>query len=231
MILGIDVSHWSGVMDWNKAVSAGARYAWVKATEALTFKDSQFDRNWSETDGKLPRGAYHFWRAASDPLAQARHFADIVGSDRGELPPMLDIEDVYSPKMTSKVVSDIVCCAVEIKKLFGRAPIIYTAKWYWDTWIATPNCLAGWDLAVAHYTTALQPAMPKGWTKYKVWQKSADGNRRGREFGAQADDMDLDYFNGTDAEFMAWAGISSMPLTIEDKVALLWGAHPELHGG
>jgi lysozyme len=228
-VLGIDVSHWDGTMDWAQAVRAGARYAWIKATESLSYTDTQFKRNWLESDGKLPRGAYHFWRASADPLKQARYFADVVGDDRGDLPPMLDVEDVHAPKMSGTVASDLAGCAAEIGRLFGRAPIVYTARWYWDTWIGVPVCLAKYDLAVAHYTVAQQPALPKGWASWMVWQKSADGNGRGKEFGAQSDDMDIDFFNGNDAAFMAWAGVGTLPLTQEQKVGKLWDAHSELH--
>jgi GH25 family lysozyme M1 (1,4-beta-N-acetylmuramidase) len=142
---------------------------------------------------------------------------------------MLDIEDVYAPKMMVKISADVAACAAEIKRLFGRAPIVYTAKWYWDTWIGTPTCLNRYDLAVAHYTAATAPLMPRGWTEWKIWQYSADKNGKGSEFGAQSSDIDLDKFNGDEAQFQAWAGIVAMPLTLEDKVGKLWLAHPELH--
>ena len=229
MVRGIDVSHWDGTMDWAKAVNAGARFAWIKATESLSYVDPQFRRNWQETDGKLPRGAYHFWRAAADPLKQARHFADTVGIDQGDIPPMLDIEDVYATKMASKVSADIAACAAEIKRLFGKPPIIYTARWYWDSWVSVPTCLSKYELAVAHYTAATAPAMPKGWVDWRIWQYSADHNGKGPEFGAQSSDMDLDKFNGDEVEFQRWAGVVSMPLTLEEKVNKLWNAHPELN--
>jgi GH25 family lysozyme M1 (1,4-beta-N-acetylmuramidase) len=142
---------------------------------------------------------------------------------------MLDIEDVYATKMASKVSADVAACAAEIKRLFGRNPIIYTAKWYWDAWVNVPSCLNKYELAVAHYTAATAPLMPRGWTDWRIWQYSADHNGKGSVFGAQSSDIDLDKFDGDELAFQAWAGVIAMPPTLEDKVGKLWNAHPELH--
>ena len=35
------------------------------------------------------------------------------------------------------------------------------------------------------------PSIPPGFNKYNIWQKSADGNNRGEEFGVSSDDIDI----------------------------------------
>lgn len=91
--IGMDVSHWDGVIDWAKAKNAGLKFAFIKATQSTDFFDSKFCENWSGSAGKMPRGAYHYYEASADPLAQARWFCGKVDWSTAELPGVGDIED------------------------------------------------------------------------------------------------------------------------------------------
>jgi len=44
-VLGIDVSHWQGTIDWTDVHNANYKFAFVKATEGTSFLDSNFDTN------------------------------------------------------------------------------------------------------------------------------------------------------------------------------------------
>jgi hypothetical protein len=41
-LFGIDVSHHQGVISWSQVAAAGVKYAFLKATEASTFKDKSY---------------------------------------------------------------------------------------------------------------------------------------------------------------------------------------------
>lgn len=62
-LLGVDVSHWQGVIDWGKARAAGVQFAFAKATEDDNYTDPRFDTNIAgmRSAGVIP-GAYHFLR-------------------------------------------------------------------------------------------------------------------------------------------------------------------------
>lgn len=50
-----------------------------KATEGTTYRDPTFNANWAGLKAAgIPRAAYHFFRPALDPVAQARFFAATV---------------------------------------------------------------------------------------------------------------------------------------------------------
>ena len=73
-----------------------------------------------------------------------------------------------------------------------------------------------YPLWIANYSwwannVAKQPAIyPKMkfedrvWDEWTMWEFSADGNSRGNEFGVQAGNIDLNYFQGTYEDLLAW---------------------------
>ncbi len=62
-LLGVDVSHWQGVIDWAKAKAAGVVFGFAKATESDDYTDPRFTANIAgmRAAGVVP-GAYHFLR-------------------------------------------------------------------------------------------------------------------------------------------------------------------------
>ena len=71
-------------------------FAFIKATEGLNNVDNAFRRNWIKTkEAKMPRGAYHFFVPSKSGKAQAESFINNVVLEKGDLPPVLDIERTY----------------------------------------------------------------------------------------------------------------------------------------
>jgi lysozyme len=104
-VVGIDVSHWQGDIDWFKVYNAGYRFAFVKATQGTLFKDPNFETNMEKgRDAGMLMGAYHFAEPnlyldgeelIKDAEDEARHFINIARNylKEGYLRPALDIED------------------------------------------------------------------------------------------------------------------------------------------
>ena len=97
---GLDVSSWQGNVDWNAVAAAGARFAYVKATEGATYVNPYFPQQYGGAyQVGLVRGAYHFALPdRSSGAAQADWFAAHGGAwsaDNQTLPGALDIE--YNP--------------------------------------------------------------------------------------------------------------------------------------
>lgn len=129
---GIDVSHWSGRIDWPRVRLAGQRFVFVKATEAETYVDPTFDDNWigAKTAGIL-RGAYHFFRANADPSRQANNFINSVRSmpDTGELPPVLDLE-TNDGQPNTRVIARARLWLDMVEAAFKKRPIIYSGYYF-----------------------------------------------------------------------------------------------------
>src|SRR6185369_16638343 len=85
-VLGLDVSHYQGTVDWSSVARQGYRFAFIKATEGLSEIDPQFSANWPDAKAAgLIRGAYHYYDSGSDPRQQAEHFLNTVWPDGGSL--------------------------------------------------------------------------------------------------------------------------------------------------
>lgn len=91
---GIDVSAWEPNIDWEKVCAQGIGFAFIKASQA-DFTDSKFDMHWagSKQAGVL-RGAYHFLDPRIDSRVQAETFLSKVKLEDGDLPPVLDLEEL-----------------------------------------------------------------------------------------------------------------------------------------
>src|ERR1700754_372611 len=97
MLHGIDVSNWQGAVDWSRQADRGVSFGFAKASEGGDFVDKWFARNWAGMrENWMVCGAYHFARPKGSPLAQARHFLNVVdragGLHGGDLI-ALDLED------------------------------------------------------------------------------------------------------------------------------------------
>ena len=102
---------------------------------------------------------------------------------------------------------------LEIEKLWGRRPIIYTSSGFWNA-----SMLTGWPrkaplwtneygLWIAHYTQASQPTLPKGFDHWQFWQYTDSDHVEG-----VAGHVDGDRFNGTRADFQAYLSGAHAPL-------------------
>ncbi|MCC6146318.1 MAG: glycoside hydrolase family 25 protein [Anaerolineaceae bacterium] len=236
--LGIDVSFWQDnnstpqQIDWRKAKTAGAVFAFIKASQA-TFTDSDFDYNWQEAKAaSILRGAYHFYDYRISPKTQADHVIKLLKGDPGELPPVLDLEQhpnwPLPPRDT--LLSAIKTFLETLEKAVGRKPLFYTnPSMIYYTLKPVPSWLSAHPLWIAHYGVP-QPTMINPWTTWTFWQWTNKGD--GLAFGMESKELDMNWFNGSEVELRAWAGVEPgppPPLSLEEKVARLWAAHPELH--
>lgn len=80
-LLGVDVSHFQGHVDWNAARRAGVDFAFAKATQGTSFRDSEFQANITGMrNADVVPGAYHFLTSGSS-AAQADWFCQNAPAD------------------------------------------------------------------------------------------------------------------------------------------------------
>src|SRR5215211_1018467 len=97
-IHGIDVSRYQQRISWETVKEMQVNeiklgFAFIKATEGNGNVDPYFKRNWKRAkDAGITRGAYHFFIASKDGTTQAKNFIKKVELERGDLPPVLDVE-------------------------------------------------------------------------------------------------------------------------------------------
>lgn len=200
MINGIDVSRWQGSIDWRAVRAAGYDFAFIKATEGATWTDPNFvqNRNAAREVG-IASGAYHFFRATSKVEAQVDHFVQTVGQlHKGELPPVLDVEDPAQWKGVSR--ADLTALVVQwlanVEKRLGARPFVYVSPSFVSELLESSTTLGGYPLWIAHWTDN-QPTVPKPWNEWTFWQYSS----KGKVDGITENVVDLDRFNGDRSEF------------------------------
>ncbi|MFC8536317.1 GH25 family lysozyme [Streptomyces sp. NPDC057249] len=202
---GIDVSSWQGSINWNSVRGAGIEFAWMKATEGLTYKDPTFSANYLNAyHAGVIRGAYHYARPdVSGGAAQADFFASNGGAwsrDNLTLPGVLDIEGTCYGYSQASMQQWILDFYNRYKARTGRDVVIYTSPSWWNT------CTGGWSgmsarspLWVAHWTTGT-PSIPSGFPFYTVWQYSSTGSVSG-----VSGNVDRDRFGGDRSRLLALA--------------------------
>jgi len=227
MLLGIDVSYYQKVMDWQKAWDAGARYAFIRAGYSSTiydrnYTDTQFVRNASLAPEIMPVGYYWFFMPNHNPAVQADFFCDLILDKVALLRPAVDVERNGGMNAES-VAASVEAFVRRIHVNLEVWPLIYTRASIWNPYVAARALWPTLDLWIARYTSLPKPwgnpydspnMKPRDWEDWVFWQWSADGNRRGLEFGAQSLSIDIDYFNGDESAFQTYCGYEEVSLDV-----------------
>ena len=214
MLLGIDVSKWQGEMDWHKARSAGARYAFIRAGAISTggecYTDYQFERNSRIAPDYFPIGFYWYFRPQHDPIKQADYFCSLIRDTRALLPPVLDLESHGG--LTAFQITD--AAKQFIYHVYSRLtvwPLLYSRALWLNKYTIADDVWAMVELWIARYKNIAGPwsdghCKPRDFETWRLWQKSADNNGLGSKYGARSRSIDIDYFNGDQAEFDKYVG-------------------------
>jgi GH25 family lysozyme M1 (1,4-beta-N-acetylmuramidase) len=220
--IGIDVSKWQGAMNWSKARSAGANFAFIRAgragTDGINAVDERFEENVIGADSvDMPAGYYWYFRPNYDVNAQADYFCDLIKNKPRKLPLVMDLEATgnLSPTTITKRAADF---ALRINENVNELPMLYSRAYWLNENTVPDELLKLLELWIARYTFKGKPwgnllpypdlpgVKPRDYDTWVFWQWSADGNNRGAEFGASSKSIDLDYFNGDQAAFNAYIG-------------------------
>ena len=220
-VFGIDISHWQGPVDYAKlGANEDVDFVIVKATESDNFVDSRFAEHWAgiKLAGKK-RGAYHFFRFAASPIAQAKLFIDTLGGDTGEMPLVVDVEDTKGAA-GSRNPEDLLIFLQELRRLTGEKSIIYSARWYWNHYLPAVPWAKDYSLWVADYRIGIEtPLLPDDWTEWDMWQFTSSG--LAAEYGIiNGGNVDENIFSGDSDDFAAWRFRHKSPEPEADLVDL-----------
>lgn len=128
---GIDVSRYQEDIDWERVAkmnvdSIQITFAFIKATEGATYADPWFVNNWKNSKKYgIIRGAYHYYKPSSSSTIQAKNFLNMVTFEKGDLPPVLDVEETGEIP-NNRLVKGLRNWIAIVRKETGLKPIIYT---------------------------------------------------------------------------------------------------------
>ncbi len=233
-VFGLDISGYTTVNNWSAVANQGVKFVFVKASEN-GFTDPMFNQHWQDAkNAGMLRSAYHFLHPEADAAHQADVFIAAVGADKGELPPVLDLESVYvngtaiALPAGNAMVSIVKVWLDRVESAFGRKPMIYTSYVFVNSQRVSAPWLVNYPLWLAQYpyqpgTTQeyknpqnvptpnqYMPQQPSGFQPWTFWQYSSKGQMSGFGPGQL---LDFDYFNGTmdDLNKFATGSTSSTP--------------------
>ena len=232
VIDGIDLSSIQGDIDAKRVAESGVRFAYVKCTQYSGTADWRFWQYVQALQAQgVPCGPYHFCSVASDPTKQAAFFfshSDGLGTQRGDLPPLIDYEFV-TPGVSAETASQWLDTFVdeverlwypgnELDKARGltvRLSPIYVFPYFAQTQqpflgkTRATRC----PLHMASYPGGIpdklaKPPTTAGWDRPLLWQYSGNNGVKVPGIGPACD---RDRFMGTEEEFSAFRGYINMP--------------------
>lgn len=195
-IHGIDVSRYQHLIAWEEVKAMKVKdiqlgFAFIKATEGIANTDPQFRRNWKKAkENEMVRGAYHFFIASKDGKMQAENFIKRVELEPGDLPPVLDVEQLNG--VSSATLKKEVKKWLEVAEEYYQVkPILYTNIDFYKRHLGSE--FDDYPLWIAHYYEQKQPRIERGWL---FWQHNDAGNVNGI-----TSKVDFNVFSGDSVEF------------------------------
>lgn len=256
--LGVDLSHWQAALQWDPLVRAGVRFAIIKASQGSYGRDLSCGAHLRNAgQAGMICGIYHWFDPACSAQSQLTNLkAAVEGREFAFL--ALDVEQYWQNwEMSKRALKENHFSAALIsrrslemaqlvRETWQKPVLIYTRAsfvhdyaldmqtWlrHWPLWVAHYPYPSGrvslsWETLKTHYSPTIRnPLIPPGGKNWHFWQFSGD------KFvlpGINAP-LDLNFFHGSLQDLQVWCGLpaSSKAWTLEEKMSLLWQAHPQL---
>jgi len=206
---GIDVSHYQGKINWRLVKRDDIRFSFIKATEGISIKDSRFQTNWEQTkEVGIIRGPYHFFRPKEDPIKQAAFFTKQFELEKGDLPPVLDVEvrdDVPIPKIRQGITAWL----DTIQKVCKIKPIVYTNHYFYKTILK--GHIKDYPIWIANYSPFRKEIKERKF-EWLFWQYSDEGCVQGIE-----SDVDMNVYRKSFPALKQFLYKSNPPTKKPDK--------------
>lgn len=196
---GIDVSHYQDEINWKllKAINTYGdtidfRFVIIKATEGLLIEDKRFDEYWEDVKTEnITRGAYHYFLPDRSPKIQASNYINSVKLLKGDLPPIIDIEETKGKKKKD-IVKNLKEFIYVLEKTYGVRPIIYSNITFIEDYLM--DDFANYPFWIAHYYQ--KELKVENDLKWVMWQHSDKADLLGVK-----GQVDANVFNGNEKEF------------------------------
>lgn len=222
VVKGIDVSRWNHPdgkhIDFAKLKSEyGINFVIIKSSDGGT-SGNTLAKKWYAIDRKaalaqgLVVGGYHYAlpgnlstnKTKDAKLQAARAVRQAQGAKLGDLPLTLDMEELPCGWTHKQLAQWTETFLVEVERLTGRVPMIYMNGTFIKRLVeANVADFSRYPLWLAKWGPKLgtDPGQLSAWKgKWTIWQFTADG----KVSGVKSKNTDLNVFNGTGEEFLAF---------------------------
>lgn len=188
--VGIDVSEFQGEIDWDLVATIEEEYpiefVVIRATAGKDKADEQFKANWLGAKRRnIIRGAYHYYRPNENSLEQAKLFIKTVHLQKGDLPPILDIEKLPKEQSLANLKLGLRRWLNAVEAHYKVKPIIYTGEKYYDDFLKDE--FSDYLFWIANYNF-YREKMDDHWLFWQFTEKASITGIKGN--------VDVDIFNG-----------------------------------
>ncbi len=190
-VAGIDISHYQGKIDWNKLKLINKKYpigfVFIRASIGDDCDDSKFNFNWQQAKKHhFIRGAYHYYRPNENSMEQAERFIKLVELEKGDLPPVLDIEKLPVEQSIDSLKIGLKRFLNKIDEYYKVKPIIYTSQKYYEDFLADE--FEDYTFWIANYNFIEEKINDN----FLFWQFTEKGKIDGIKYN-----VDINIYNGT----------------------------------
>ena len=198
-LIGVDISGANGDIDWQRVAASGIKFAFIKATEGITYVDPKFHQNWANArSAGVICSPYHFFHPGDDAQKSSKAFLDVIGELKDtDLPPMLDWE-----VLDHTSIQDGVKCAKDwldlVEFATKKTPIFYSYYSFFKELNLTLN-FKKYPFYVAE-PSFKNVLLVSPWDKATFWQYSWTGRVDGINTK-----VDMDKFFGSYADLIKLA--------------------------
>ena len=171
-------------------------FVYIKSTEGTSIRNQFYPRDYAQARKHgIRTGAYHFWSVRVSGAAQAEFFLKNTHFNRGDLPPVLDIEptDAQIAQMGGIVdmFHQIHIWLQFVELHVGVKPILYVNQNFVNKYLVNEtNLKRDYRIWIARYSE-YKPDL-----RLTYWQLCPDGKVTGIQ-----GDVDINVFNGYKSQF------------------------------
>lgn len=189
-IFGIDISQYQGDINWNEVNTINDQFpidfVFIRATMGERNVDERFKENWNAVAKRANlRGAYHYFRPNENSVKQAKNFIKAVKLVPGDLPPVLDIEEMPKHQSMDSLKVGLKRWLDEVESHYKVKPILYSGDKYFTDFLQRE--FSDYVLWIANYNFWVEDLKDH----WNFWQFSEKGTVKGIK-----GNVDLNIFNG-----------------------------------
>ena len=190
-VVGFDVSEYQGTIQWEQIQTVEDTFAldfvFIRATAGKNRVDRQFATNWKQAKTKgFIRGAYHYYRPNENSIQQAELFIKTVQLQKGDFPPVLDIENLPKTQSLDSLKVGLKRWLKKVEAHYKVKPIIYSGERYYKDFLKED--FKEYTFWIANYNFFVEH-IKDDWL---FWQFTEKGTVPGIE-----GPVDLNVYNGT----------------------------------
>lgn len=190
-VVGFDVSEYQGKINWEEVKTVEDTFklgfVLIRATAGKNRVDRQFKTNWKQSkSNSFIRGAYHYYRPNENSIQQAENFITNVTLEKGDFPPVLDIENLPRSQSIDSLKVGLKRWLKKVEDHYKVKPIIYSGERYYKDFLK--DDFKEYPFWIANYNFFVENIKDE----WLFWQFTEKGTILGIE-----GPVDLNIYNGT----------------------------------